>query len=144
RDFERSLNQGRRVSGSGEIDVAIVGAGTGGGIALYYANQGGLETVALERQETVGGLWVRLPSWQDIQNREEDWTLGDLPIGGIDQASILANIRQWVERFDLARHIRLGCPVVSATPSDRGWEIETPAGRVRAKALISASGVHNR
>jgi cation diffusion facilitator CzcD-associated flavoprotein CzcO len=132
------------VSGSNEIDVAIVGAGAGGVIALYYAKQAGLETVVLEKQEMVGGLWASLPSWQDIQNREEDWTLGDLPIGGVDQASILANIRQWVERFDLARHIRLGCPVVSASPSDGGWEIETPAGRIRAKALISASGVHNR
>jgi cation diffusion facilitator CzcD-associated flavoprotein CzcO len=130
--------------GSNEIDVAIVGAGAGGVIALYYAIQAGLGTVVLEKQQTIGGLWAQLPPWQDIQNREEDWTLGNLPIAGVDQGSILANIRQWVERFDLAGHIRLGCPVVSAVPSDGGWEIETPATRIRAKALISATGVHNR
>jgi cation diffusion facilitator CzcD-associated flavoprotein CzcO len=132
------------MSGSDEIDVAIVGAGPGGIIALYYARQAGLETVVLEKQDAVGGLWAQLPSWQDIQNREEDWTLGDIPIAGVDQASIVANIRQWVDRFDLAKHIRLGSPVISASPIDGGWDVQTPTGKLRAKALISATGVHNR
>jgi cation diffusion facilitator CzcD-associated flavoprotein CzcO len=132
------------MSGSNEFDVAIVGAGPGGVIALYYATKSGLRTVVLEKQETVGGLWAQLPPWQDIQNREEDWTLGDLPIAGPDQASILANIRQWVERFGLAEHIRLGSAVMSASPTDEGWELQTSSGSLRAKALISASGVHNR
>lgn len=132
------------MSGSEDIDVAIVGAGPGGVIALYYARQAGLKAVVLERQDTIGGLWARLPSWQDIQNREEDWTLGDIPIAGVDQASIVANIRHWVDRFDLAKHIRLGSPVISASPLDRGWEIQTSSGKLRAKALISATGAHNR
>jgi cation diffusion facilitator CzcD-associated flavoprotein CzcO len=132
------------ISGSNGIDLAIVGAGAGGVIALYYAIQAGLQTVVLERQHTVGGLWAQLPSWQDIQNKAEDWTLGDIPIAGVDQAAILANIRQWVERFDLAEHIRLGCPVISAAPAGNGWDIETTAGKIRAKALIGATGVHNR
>jgi cation diffusion facilitator CzcD-associated flavoprotein CzcO len=132
------------MSGSNEFDVAIVGAGAGGVIALYYATQAGLKTVVLEKQQTVGGLWAQLPPWQDIQNREEDWTLGDLPIAGADQASILANICQWVERFGLGEYIRLGRAVMSASPTDEGWELRTSSGRFRAKALISATGVHNR
>jgi cation diffusion facilitator CzcD-associated flavoprotein CzcO len=81
---------------SDQLDVAIVGGGPGGVIALYYATQAGLKTILLEKQDTVGGLWARLPAWQDIQNRAEDWTLGDLPIAGVDQPSILANIQHWV------------------------------------------------
>jgi cation diffusion facilitator CzcD-associated flavoprotein CzcO len=130
--------------GSEEIDVAIVGGGPGGIIALYYARQAGLDTVLLERQDVVGGLWAQLPSWQDIQNREEDWTLGDIPIAGVDQPSIVANIRQWVHRFDLAKHIRLNSPAISASPISGGWDIQTPTGKLRVKTLISATGVHNR
>jgi cation diffusion facilitator CzcD-associated flavoprotein CzcO len=132
------------MGGSEEIDVAIVGGGPGGIIALYYARQAGLDAVLLERQDVVGGLWAQLPSWQDIQNREEDWTLGDISIAGVDQSSIVANIRQWVHKFDLAEHIRLNSPAISASPVSAGWDIQTPTGKLRAKALISATGVHNR
>ncbi|WP_426436680.1 NAD(P)-binding domain-containing protein [Bradyrhizobium genosp. P] len=129
---------------SDHIDVAIVGGGPGGVIALYYATQAGLKTILLEKQDTVGGLWAQLPAWQDIQNRAEDWTLGDLPIAGVDQSSILANIQQWVHQFDLGQHIRLGTTALYATPTQEGWTIKTSAGELRAKALISATGVHNR
>lgn len=127
-----------------EFDVAIVGGGPGGIIALYYARQAGLRAVLLEARDTVGGLWTQLPAWQDIQNRAEDWTLGDIPITGAYQASIAANIRQWVEAFDLGSYIRLKCPALLAFPVDGGWEIRTPGSALRAKALISATGVHNR
>jgi len=79
------------MTGSDQTDVAIVGGGPGGIIALYYARQAGLKAILLETRDTVGGLWAQLPPWQDIQNREEDWTLGDIPIAGVDQPSILAN-----------------------------------------------------
>jgi len=129
---------------SDAIDVAIVGGGPGGIIALYYARQAGLRTILLEARDTVGGLWTQLPSWQDIQNREEDWTLGDIPIAGVDQASIAANIRQWVDTFNLGPYIRLKSLAISASPINGGWHIQTPSGTIRAKVLISATGVHNR
>ena len=129
---------------SDQIDVAIVGGGPGGIIALYYARQAGLRTILLEARDTVGGLWMQLPSWQDIQNRQEDWTLGDIPIAGVDQASIAANIRQWVDTFDLGQYIRLKSPALTASPINGEWDIRTPSGTIRAKALISATGVHNR
>jgi cation diffusion facilitator CzcD-associated flavoprotein CzcO len=132
------------MSASDEIDVAVVGGGPGGVIALHYARQAGLRTVLLEKRDTIGGLWAELPSWQDIQNREEDWTLGDIPIAGVDQPSVVANIRHWVHKFDLAGHIRLNSPAISASPTDGGWDIQTPTERIRAKALISATGAHNR
>jgi len=127
-----------------KVDVAIVGGGPGGIIALYYARKAGLSTILLETRDTVGGLWTQLPSWQDIQNREEDWTLGDIPIAGVDQASIAANIRQWVDTFDLGQNIRVKSAALAASPINGGWDIRTPSGTIRAKALISATGVHNR
>ncbi|MGA8864120.1 MAG: NAD(P)-binding domain-containing protein [Gallionella sp.] len=127
-----------------QLDLIIVGGGIGGIISLKYAKDAGLDVILLESGDAVGGLWRDLPAWQDIQFRKEDWTLGDLPISGEDQASILANIRAWVERFGLAPSIRLGARVSSARPIDGGWEVSAKGYTGRSKFLIAATGGHNR
>ena len=78
---------------NGRYDLIIIGGGIGGIISLKYAKDAGLDAILLEKGDAVGGLWRDLPAWQDLQIRKEDWTLGDLPIAGEDQASVLANIR---------------------------------------------------
>ncbi len=125
-------------------DLIIVGGGIGGIISLKYAKDAGLDAILLEGGNAVGGLWRDLPAWQDIQFRKEDWTLGDLPIAGEDQASILANIRSWVERFRLAESIRLGTRVTSARPSNGGWKVSAGAYSGHSKFLIAATGGYNR
>jgi Pyridine nucleotide-disulphide oxidoreductase len=126
------------------LDVAIVGAGIAGVIHLRYARQAGLDARVFDKQAGVGGLWRELPSWQDIQIRPVDWTLGDLPIAGPMQPQIQANIQAWVDRFDLADGIRLGCAVHRARHDGSCWELDTAQGRVRARHLVAASGGHNR
>lgn len=126
------------------LDLLIVGGGIGGVISLKYARDAGLATLLLERQEGVGGIWRALPAWQDIQFRKEDWTLGDLPIAGEDQASIVANVEAWVDRFGLAPSIRLGSEVLAARPADGGWEVETERATFRSRHLIAATGGFNR
>ncbi len=126
------------------LDLIIIGGGIGGVVSLHYARQAGLNALLLEKQGAVGGLWAQLPAWQDIQGRPEDWTLGDLPIGGPDQASIAANIRAWVERFGLSPFIRLNTPVTRASASADGWEVHTPSQVFTARHLIAATGGHNR
>jgi cation diffusion facilitator CzcD-associated flavoprotein CzcO len=125
-------------------DLIIIGGGIGGIICLKYAKDAGLDAVLLEKGDAIGGLWRDLPAWQDLQIRKEDWTLGDLPIAGEDQVSVLANIRVWVERFDLAPSIRLGTRVSSARPVDGGWEIRGPEYAGNSRYLIAATGGHNR
>ena len=125
------------------FDVAIVGGGLAGVVALASARKAGLEAVVLERQGRVGGLWRDLPAWQDIQISPADWALGDLPLGGAMQPHILANIEAWVERFGLADGIRLNTPVLSAREDATGWELATPKGLVHARHLVAATGAHN-
>ncbi|MFH1811677.1 MAG: NAD(P)-binding domain-containing protein [Pseudomonadota bacterium] len=127
-----------------EHDLIIIGGGIGGLISLKYAKDAGLDAVLLEQGDSVGGLWRDLPAWQDLQIPKEDWTLGDLPIAGEDQASVLANICSWVERFDLAPSIHLRTRVSSARPSDGGWEVSVGSDSFHARYLIAATGGHNR
>lgn len=125
------------------VDVAIVGGGLAGIVALTYARRAGLDAVVLERHDGIGGLWRVLPPWQDIQISTADWTLGDLPLEGVTQPHILANIAAWVERFALADGIRLNAPVQRARYRDSAWELATPQGVFRARHLVAATGAHN-
>ena len=125
------------------FDVAIVGGGLAGVVALAYARRAGLDAVVLERQGRVGGLWRDLPAWQDIQISTADWQLGDLPLQGATQPHILANIEAWVEHFGLADGIQLNTPVQSARADAAGWELTTPQGLVQARHQVAATGAHN-
>jgi len=131
-------------AGEPPLDLIIIGAGLGGVIALHYARKAGMRVALLERQGVVGGLWAQLPAWQDIQFGRCDWTLGDLPIAGEDQASIRANIQAWVDRFGLADAMRLNTEVTRASRDAGTWCVETTAGTWRAPHLIAATGAHNR
>ncbi len=125
------------------LDLAIIGAGIAGVIHLHYARQSGLDAVALEVREGLGGLWRALPAWQDIQLSTADWAIGDLPLAGPLAPQILANIRAWADRFALHDGIRLDCPVRRARHVGGAWELDTPEGMVRARHLVAASGGHN-
>ena len=125
------------------LDLAIIGAGIAGVIHLHQARQAGLDALALEARDGIGGLWRELPAWQDIQISEADWAVGELPLAGPLAPQILANIQAWVDRFSLADGIRLGSPVRRARHVGDAWELDTPHGTVRARHLVAASGGHN-
>lgn len=125
------------------LDVAIIGGGLAGLIHLHYARAAGLQAVVLERESAVGGLWRRLPSWQDLQVSLTDFAVGDLTVEGPMQPQVLAYVESWVDRFSLADGIRVDSPVTRARHVGSGWEVETPSGTVRARHLVAASGGHN-
>ena len=126
-----------------QIDVAIVGGGLAGVIALAYARRAGLKALVMEAQNRIGGLWRDLPAWQDIQISAADWALGDLSLQGVAQPHILANIEAWVDHFGLADGIQLSTPVTLAREDESGWELSTPHGLVHARHLVAATGAHN-
>lgn len=124
-------------------DVLVIGAGLCGIIFLAYARKNGLRAIAVEKQEDVGGLWNRLPTWQDLQNRRQDIALDGIPLHGVDQPAVHRYVREWVRRFDLERHIELGTEVTSASWNDGAWTVETSRGPLRGDYLVVASGVQN-
>jgi len=126
------------------LDLAIVGGGLAGLIHLHYARRAGLSALVLERESGVGGLWRRLPAWQDLQVSLADFVVGDLALAGPMQPQVLAYVESWVERFALAEDIRLDSPVHRARHTGSCWELDTPAGIVRAHHLVAATGGHNK
>jgi len=126
------------------LDLAIIGAGVAGLVHLHYARRAGLAALVLERESGVGGLWRRLPAWQDLQVSLADFVVGDLPLEGPMQPQVLAYVEAWVERFALADGIRIDSPVHRARHTGSCWELDTPAGTVRARHLVAATGGHNK
>lgn len=126
------------------LDLIIIGGGIGGVISLYYAKRAGLKVLLLEKQAAAGGLWRQLPAWQDIQISPLDWTLGDIPISGPRQASIVGNIQAWVDAFELGSSMLLDTPVTSAKQTSDGWRVKTPHQTYVSRFLICATGAHNR
>jgi len=126
------------------LDLAIVGGGLAGLIHLHYARRAGLRALVFERESDVGGLWRRLPAWQDLQVNPVDFVVGDFALAGPIQPQVLAYVESWVERFALADGIRVDSPVHRARHDGSCWELDTPAGTIRARHLVAATGGHNK
>lgn len=124
-------------------DALVIGAGICGIIFLKYARDKNLRCLVLEKHPEIGGVWSWLPSWQDIQNRKEDFALNEVRLDGVRQPDVLAYVQEWVREYDLEPFIRRNCEVTSVSWRDGGWNVETNRGALRARYVIAATGVQN-
>ncbi len=132
-----------------DVRVAIVGAGFGGlGMAIRLKQEGIHDFLILERADDLGGTWrdngypgcacdvpshlysfsfAPNPSWSHIFAR---------------QGEIWEYLRDCAERFEIVPHIRYRHEVTGAEWDDvaERWRIETTAGPVAARVLVSAAG----
>ncbi len=136
--------------GTGEVQVAIVGAGFGGlGAAIELKRAGIDDFVILERAQDVGGTWLAntYPGCQcDVPSnlysfsylRKADWTHA-YP----EQPQILDYLRDCTRRFGLEPHVRFGCELLDASwdQDARRWRLHTSEGEVVAQVLIVAPGL---
>jgi cyclohexanone monooxygenase len=112
------------VDGDARFDVVVVGAGLAGLYAIHRFLRAGLSVMCVERASDVGGTWFwnRYPgarcdvesidySYSFSPELDQEWTWTER---FATQPEILAYIRHVADRFDLRRHIRLGCSVVAA------------------------------
>ena len=132
-----------------DVDVAIVGSGFSGlGAAIRLKQQGLDDFVVLERGDDVGGTWhyntypgcacdvpSHLYSFSFAPNPDWSETYSKQP-------EIRAYLRRTADRFGVRPHVRLRHEVTAAQWSDEAarWDIETSAGRFRARVLVSAAG----
>ncbi|GAA3007584.1 flavin-containing monooxygenase [Microbacterium aurantiacum] len=133
-------------------DAVIVGAGFAGLYALYKLRGLGLETVAIERGEGVGGTWYwnRYPgarcdiesayysySFSDELQDEWDWTEKYAT-----QPEILAYLQHVADRFDLVRDIRFAEEVLSAEYDEASarWRVTTTKARIDCRFVVFATG----
>ena len=135
------------------MDLLIVGAGFGGMYMLHRARSMGLNAVALDAADGVGGTWYwnRYPGARcDVESLEysfgfdealqQEWRWTERFAA---QPEILAYANHVADRFGLRPHIRFSTRVASAA-FDEGaglWRVATEAGAaIEARFLVMATG----
>lgn len=136
------------------VDAVIVGAGHSGLYAVYKLRKMGLDVVALEAEDSIGGTWYRnrYPglrcdvesvlysySFDEELDREWQWT-ERFPV----QPEILSYLNHVADRFDLRRSIELNAKVKGAEWNEKDglWLVETEDGRrFSGPFCIMATGI---
>ena len=132
-----------------EVDVAIVGAGFSGlGMAIKLRELGIEDYVVIERGDKVGGTWWfnSYPNCGcDVPSHLYSYSFAPNPGWSrtySKQPEIEAYLQRVADDNGVAPKLRLGTTVTGASWDDgeRRWTVESDAGTVRARVLISAAG----
>jgi cation diffusion facilitator CzcD-associated flavoprotein CzcO len=132
-----------------EVDIAIVGAGFSGlGMAIKLRELGIEDFVVIERGEKVGGTWWfnSYPNCGcDVPSHLYSYSFAPNPGWSrtySKQPEIEAYLQRVADDSGVAPKLRLGTTVTGASWNDeqRRWTVESDAGTVRARVLISAAG----
>ena len=147
------MNTAEPVRVPASIDVVVVGAGFAGLYMLYRLREMGMQAIAFEAADDVGGTWYynRYPgcrcdveslqySYSFSRELQQDWQWTERYA---TQSEILRYVQHVADRFDLRRDIRFGTCVTSAVydESRNRWNITTDRGHtVAARFCVMASG----
>ncbi len=131
-----------------QVEVAIVGAGQAGLATSWYLTQAGVEHVVLEAG-TVAETW-RSRRWNSFRLVTPNWSVqlpgagyaGPDPDGFMVRDELVAHIASWAQGF--AAPVREGCAVGALDVAERGFELQTSSGVVRARRVVVASGGYQR
>jgi cation diffusion facilitator CzcD-associated flavoprotein CzcO len=141
-------------TGTGIVDVLVVGAGITGIYQLFRAREEGFSVLLLEGGGGVGGTWYwnRYPgccfdsesyTYGYLFSRElfDEWEWQEHFAPQPETERYLNHV---VDRFDLRRHMRFGARVTSAEYDDGTgtWRVSAGDGTaVRCRFLVAATGV---
>jgi cyclohexanone monooxygenase len=147
------INSGDAIGVPAIIDVVVVGAGFAGLYMLYRLRQMGIQAIAFEAADDVGGTWYynRYPgcrcdveslqySYSFSRELQEEWKWTERYA---TQPEILRYIQHVADRFDLRRDIRFATRVTAAVydASRNRWSVSTNRGvTVDARFCVLASG----
>ena len=133
----------------GRDHVVIIGAGFGGlGMAIRLKQSGFHDFTLLEQGDGVGGTWRanHYPGAAcDIESHLYSFSFEPNPGWSrtfAPQREILAYLDRCADKYGVRPHLRLGTRVSSAVFDERRglWALETSAGPMQARALVSATG----
>lgn len=105
----------------------------------------------LERAESLGGLWARVPSWQTIQNHPLDFCLQGFTTrkAAWHARDVLHFIEEYVRVQNLQQYIRCSHDVVGGSWSDAEgcWVLQILVGSgrrdvIRCRKLVLCTGRH--
>ncbi|GAA4690872.1 NAD(P)/FAD-dependent oxidoreductase [Pseudonocardia yuanmonensis] len=136
------------------VDAVVIGAGFSGLLSLHkLRNELGLDAVALEKGDGIGGTWFwnRYPGalsdsesfvycYSFDDELLQDW---DLSTRYLAQPEVLAYLRSFAERKGLVEHVELNATVVRVHFDDATalWSVETEDGRsYTARYVVGALG----
>jgi cation diffusion facilitator CzcD-associated flavoprotein CzcO len=147
------MSTGNLEPASVTVDVAIVGAGIGGMVALWKLRSLGLSVRIFEAGEGVGGTWYwnRYPgarcdtqslfySYSFSDELQQEWHWSERYAA---QPEIERYLNHVADRFDLRRDIQFGTSVRAArwNEEESRWLIETSRGQnVSAQFCVMATG----
>jgi dimethylaniline monooxygenase (N-oxide forming) len=140
------------------FDVVIIGGGWSGLLMLKHAIEQGLSAVVLEAREGIGGVWrfSEDPSIVTVMHNTETTSstcfteMADFPMPKdkefLRHDEVLAYLHRYAERFDLARHVRMGHRVEACEKVEGGtlWKVKTQRGVFHGARLAVCSGVYQK
>lgn len=132
---------------SEELDVVVIGGGQAALAVGYYLRRTGLRYILLDDQPSPGGAWqhtwpsLRLfspPQWSSLPG----WLMPRDPSQGRDvyptRDEALAYLTEYERRYDIP--VRRPAHVRAVRRDEGGYLLETSAGQLTARAVVSATG----
>ena len=130
---------------SQQLDAVVIGAGQSGLAAGYHLARTKLRFEILESAPRVGDVWRR--RWDSLQlfTPAQHDSLPGLPFPGPRKTfpgkeEFADYLESYAARFSLP--VRAGVRVAGLTRSGAGFTLDTPAGTVRARNVIVATGAN--
>ena len=127
-----------------KVEVAIIGAGQAGLSTSWYLTQAGVEHVVLEA-ERVAETW-RSRRWDSFCLVTPNWSVilpgaaydGPDPDGFMHRDELVQRMERWAD--DFGAPVRGDCSVTSLAVEDGHFALEMPAGKLRARRVVVATG----
>jgi len=93
------------------LDAIVIGAGPAGVVSLRNLRKVNLNAIAIERQSSVGGLWINhTPAYSSLQVLRADWALHGVSCGSNDvddqRRFLRDDVCAWVEQYVFSQGIR--------------------------------------
>jgi cation diffusion facilitator CzcD-associated flavoprotein CzcO len=131
-----------------DVNVAIVGAGQAGLSTSCFLSQAGVDHVVLEAGR-IAETW-RSKRWDSFCLVTPNWSVrlpdgeyaGPDPDGFMGRDELVAHFQRWADAIKAP--VRETCAVTALEPDGDGFVLTTPAGVIRARTVIVASGGYQR